>query len=130
MTAAQEPRRMLERASARRSRTTPNAYSAPAARPRAVPEPKGLHHLMSTLLVGHWTHSGNLVITSSHQVVDGVQKAIDVLVNGQTSTTAWACDFDVDSHRNAVQRAYEEYVRDDDDAELIDEFQGVEPATG
>ncbi|WP_371749275.1 hypothetical protein [Streptomyces sp. NBC_00280] len=130
MTAAQEPRRTPERGERLALTHHPDAYSAPAARPRAVPEPKGLHHLMSTLLLGHWTHSGNLVITSSHQVADGDQKAIDALVKGQTSKMAWVCAFDVDSHRNAVQRAYEEYVRDDDDADLIDEVQGVEPATG
>jgi hypothetical protein len=84
---------------------------------------------MSTLLLGHWDDRGRLVVTSSHQVTDGDQEAIDALVEGQTRSTAWACDFDVDSHRHAVQRAYEEYVRDDD-ADLVDEVQGFEPITG
>lgn len=129
MTTAQGPLRTAGEGERLTLTHQPDACSAPAARPRAVPEPKGPHHLMSTLLLGHWTHSGNLVITSSHQVEDGDQNAIDALVNGQTSKSSWACSFDVDSHQNAVQRAYEEYVRDDDDADLIDEVQGFEPVT-
>lgn len=82
---------------------------------------------MSTLLLGRWNHSGNLVITASHQIADGDQEAIDALVHAQADTSPWACAFDVDRHADAVQRAYEEYVRDDDDADLVDEAQGFEP---
>ncbi|MEU0110671.1 hypothetical protein ABZ313_35645 [Streptomyces sp. NPDC006251] len=86
---------------------------------------------MSTLLLGRWDHGGNLVITESHQVEDGDQETIDALVADQDNADnmAWACDFDVDHHGDAVQRAYEEYVRDGGGVELIDEAEGFEPVT-
>lgn len=111
--------------------TTRTATAGCPATPPAggrLPSRKGLH-LMSTLLLGRWDDSGNLVITSSHQIEDGDQAAIDALVRAQDARTAWACEFDVDHHGDAVQRAYEEYVRDDDDADLIDDVQGFEPTT-
>jgi hypothetical protein len=83
---------------------------------------------MSTLLLGRWDHGGNLVIEESHQVEDGDQAAIDGLVDDQGDDgMAWACAFDVDSHSAAVQRAYDEYVRDQD-GRLIDEAEGFDPA--
>ncbi|AWI32634.1 hypothetical protein [Streptomyces tirandamycinicus] len=87
---------------------------------------------MSTLLLGRWDHGGNLVITESHQVEDGDQATIDALVEDQddADSMAWSCAFDVDRHADAVQRAFEEYVRDGFDAEgLIDEVEGFEPVT-
>ena len=87
---------------------------------------------MSTLLLGRWDHGGNLLIEESHQVADDDQEAIDALVEAQDNDDcmAWAAEFDVDSHTAAVQRAYEEYVRDGFGAEgLTDEVEGFEPQT-
>jgi hypothetical protein len=86
---------------------------------------------VSTLLLGRWDHLGNLLITQSCQVYGGDQATIDALVEDQDDTDhmAWAADFDVDSHRDAVQRAYQEYVRDAHGAGLADEVHGVEPVT-
>uniref|UniRef100_UPI003F496816 hypothetical protein n=1 Tax=Streptomyces sp. CA-136453 TaxID=3240050 RepID=UPI003F496816 len=86
---------------------------------------------MSTLLLGRWDH-GTLLIEESHQVADDDQEAIDALVEAQDNddNLAWAATFDVDFHPAAVQRAYEEYVRDGFDAEgLVDEAEGFEPQT-
>ncbi|MGX5183368.1 hypothetical protein ACWKT5_11260 [Streptomyces avermitilis] len=84
---------------------------------------------MSTLLLGRWDHGGNLVIEESHQVEDGDQDTIDGLVDDQDNDDgmAWACAFDVGSHSAAVQRAYDESVRDQG-GRLIDEAEGFDPA--
>ncbi|MFF4188167.1 hypothetical protein ACFYZ9_33730 [Streptomyces sp. NPDC001691] len=92
---------------------------------------------MSTLLIGHYTRpfdtydEGTLVITSSHQVEDGDQDTIDALVEELADDNlAWAAEFDVDSHKAAVQRAYDVYVHDPHGAEgLVDEVEHVEPTT-
>ncbi|MFJ8677353.1 hypothetical protein [Streptomyces sp. NPDC093589] len=85
---------------------------------------------MSTLLLGRMDHGGTLVIEESHQIEDDDQDTIDALVVGQdnSDSMAWACEFDVDRHSDAVQRAYEEYVRDEG-GRLIDDVEGYEPAT-
>ncbi|MBT1186755.1 hypothetical protein HET69_22825 [Streptomyces sp. CJ_13] len=83
---------------------------------------------MSTLLIGCWsTDRATLTITASHQVVDGNQPAINALTRPAFANGAnWACEFDVDVHRRAVQRAYEEFARDDD-AWVDDTVEHVEP---
>lgn len=82
---------------------------------------------MSILLLGRWDWGGNLRIDGSHEVVDGDQEEIDRLVDGQGDpNSAWAVEFLVDTHREAVQLAYEEYVADSDGG-LIDDVQGFEP---
>ncbi|MEU0665282.1 hypothetical protein ABZ508_13885 [Streptomyces lavendulocolor] len=85
---------------------------------------------MSTLLIGRWSQDGaTLSITASHPVADGDQAAIDALVRPAFADGAnWACEFDVDDHRRAVQRAYEEYARDDD-AWVDDTVEHFEPLT-
>ncbi|MEU5476896.1 hypothetical protein [Streptomyces mirabilis] len=85
---------------------------------------------MSTLLLGRWDHSGNLVIEESHKVEDGDQATIDGLVDDQdnSDSNAWSCEFDVDRHSDAVQSAYEEYVRDEG-TRLVDKAEGFEPNT-
>ncbi|GHH22396.1 hypothetical protein [Streptomyces lanatus] len=82
---------------------------------------------MSILLIGRWTWAGHLEITESHAVEDGDQDAIRKLVDGHDIGELFAAEFLVDDHKDAVQRAYEEYVADDG-AELIDEVEGFEPA--
>ncbi|KOT46709.1 hypothetical protein ADK41_00320 [Streptomyces caelestis] len=71
---------------------------------------------MSTLLIGCWSKDGaTLSITASHQVADGDQAAINALTRPAfTNGANWAWEFDVDDHRRAVQRAYEENAHDDD----------------
>ena len=83
---------------------------------------------MSTLLIGCWSKDrATLSITASHQVTDGDQAAIDALTRPAFAQGAnWACEFDVDAHRRAVQRAYEEFARDDD-AWVDDTVEHVEP---
>ncbi|MEU1221314.1 hypothetical protein [Streptomyces microflavus] len=85
---------------------------------------------MSTLLLGRWDGSGNLVINESHQIKNGDDDAAEALVNGQDDKRhdAWAAEFDVDRHSDAVQRAYEEYVAHEG-TRLIDEAEGFEPVT-
>lgn len=83
---------------------------------------------MSTLLLGRWDHAGDLRVEESYQVLDDDQDTIDDLVHTQDNTDgmAWACTFDVDSHRVAIQRAFDEYVRSEG-TRLVDEVEGVEP---
>ncbi|MFE5923161.1 hypothetical protein [Streptomyces sp. NPDC056468] len=83
---------------------------------------------MSILLIGRWTWAGHLEITESHTVEDGDKDAIRELIQGHDIGELFAAEFLVDSHKNAIQRAYEVYVADDDEAELIDEVEGFEPA--
>ena len=82
---------------------------------------------MSTLLVGHWTDPHTLTIEESHQVADGDQDAIDRLL-GDADDGWWACEFDVDRYSDAIQRAYEEFVRDDH-GHIVDDVEGHEPVT-
>ncbi|MEU5748164.1 hypothetical protein ABZ804_21830 [Streptomyces sp. NPDC047726] len=83
---------------------------------------------MATLLMGRRDWAGDLRITESHQVPDDDEATIERLVNGQDDASAWAATFDVDDHKAAVQRAYDEYVAADGDA-LVDEVHGFEPST-
>ncbi|MGA5411638.1 hypothetical protein ACPCSC_30825 [Streptomyces lavendulocolor] len=85
---------------------------------------------MSVLLLGRWDLGGNLVIEESHQIEDGDQATADALVDdqGDENNDAWAAEFDVDRHSDAIQRAYEEYVADEG-TRLIDEVEGHEPVT-
>jgi hypothetical protein len=82
---------------------------------------------VSTLLIGRRDGDQTLTITESHQVEDGDQVAIDALVGPAFAAGAnWAYEYDVDRHSDAVQRAYEEAVRDYG-AQLIDDVEGHEP---
>ncbi|MCX4451735.1 hypothetical protein OHA46_34125 (plasmid) [Streptomyces sp. NBC_00708] len=85
---------------------------------------------MATLLMGRWDTSGNLLIEAAVNVEDGDDATMDGYVDDQDDSDcmAWAASFDVDDHSRAVQRAYEEYVRDDG-TELIDKVHGFEPNT-
>ncbi|MCL3998975.1 hypothetical protein [Streptomyces lavenduligriseus] len=84
---------------------------------------------MSTLLIGCWSKDGTVLsITASHQVADGDQAALNALTRPAFANGAnWACEFDVDNHRHAVQRAYEEFARDDDTwvDDTVDHFEPV-----
>lgn len=86
---------------------------------------------MSTLLIGRWDRDeATLSITESHQVQDGDQAAISALVEAsEADGGSWGCTFDVDRHRDAVQRAYEEFARPLG-AEVIDDVEGYEPVPG
>lgn len=80
---------------------------------------------MSTLLIGSWTDEHTLTVTESHQVPNGDQEAIGALVAAARDADPemdWACEFPVDAHRDAVQRAYEEFARDDD-ADVVDDVE-------
>ncbi|MET9776222.1 hypothetical protein ABZ023_18510 [Streptomyces sp. NPDC006367] len=83
---------------------------------------------MTILLLGRWDHGGNLTIEESHTVADEDQAAVDRHVNGQDDTDgmAWAATFYLDTHRQAIQDAYEEYVRDEG-GRLIDNVHGIQP---
>ncbi|MDX3210762.1 hypothetical protein [Streptomyces scabiei] len=85
---------------------------------------------MSTLLIGRWSKDNTtLSITASHPIDDEDQAAVDALTRPAFANGAnWACAFPVDTHRHAVQRAYEEFARDDD-AWLDDTVEHVEPVT-
>ncbi|MEV8336760.1 hypothetical protein [Streptomyces niveus] len=85
---------------------------------------------MSTLLIGHWDYDGRtLTITESHEVEDGDQATMDALTGPAfVQGAGWACEFDVDRHCDAVQRAYEEYAHDDGSA-IEDDVEHVEPVT-
>ncbi|MFE6185545.1 hypothetical protein ACFQ6U_14070 [Streptomyces sp. NPDC056465] len=85
---------------------------------------------MATLLMGRWDHGGNLLIDESLRVDDGDDATTDSLVDDQDDTDgmAWAATFDVDSHRRAIQRAYDEYVQHEG-TDLIDQVHGYEPST-
>ncbi|MFI7089488.1 hypothetical protein ACIBUR_38620 [Streptomyces anulatus] len=86
---------------------------------------------MSTLLIGRWDRDQTaLSITESHQIQDGDQAAIKALVEAAEADGGnWGCTFDVDRHRIAVQRAYEEFAQPLD-AEVIDDVEGYEPVPG
>jgi hypothetical protein len=83
---------------------------------------------MSILLIGHWL-GDTLTITKSLRLWSDDQESIKVAL-GQAldGGTSWACEFDVDTHERAVQRAYEEFVRDED-GRLVDDAEGYEPTT-
>ncbi|MEU2026919.1 hypothetical protein ABZ565_33000 [Streptomyces sp. NPDC016469] len=85
---------------------------------------------MATLLMGRWDTSGNLLIETSVNVADGDDATMDSYVDDQDNSDgmAWAASFDIDDHSRAVQRAYEEYVRDEGTC-LIDKVLGFEPNT-
>ncbi|MFF2378380.1 hypothetical protein ACFVUW_28725 [Streptomyces xiamenensis] len=83
---------------------------------------------MSTLVIGRWLGDA-LAITKSLHVTDGDQDSIEAAVRDAPGAgTSWACEFDVDTQQRSVQRAYEEFVRDED-ARLLDDAEGYEPTT-
>ncbi|MFJ5850857.1 hypothetical protein [Streptomyces sp. NPDC092903] len=118
-----EPRRTHPRRPGPLNPATPGARRATAGPRAAEREPD-----ISTLLIGFWsTDRATLTITASHQVADGDQSAIDALNRRAFANGAhWACEFHVDEHRRAVQRAYDEYARDDD-AVVEDDVEGCTP---
>jgi hypothetical protein len=80
------------------------------------------------LLTGEWdTWENNLKITGSHALADDDKATTAEIVASLPHGNGWAASFLVDDHRRAVQEAYETYVVDDDEAELIDEVHGFEP---
>ncbi|MEU5430802.1 hypothetical protein AB0H73_35090 [Streptomyces olivoreticuli] len=82
---------------------------------------------MAVALIGRWNGDGDLVIEESHAVEDGDRAGIDALVLPHTGTDGfWACEFLVDRHSDAVQRAYEEFARDEG-GDVVDEAEGFEP---
>lgn len=85
---------------------------------------------MAVLLMGRWSHGGNLRVTDSVGVEDGDEETMEALVSEQDDRDgmAWACSFLVDRHEDAIQQAYEEYVRDER-TQIVDEVMGYEPAT-
>lgn len=86
---------------------------------------------MAVLLIGRWDDDGTtLTITESHQVPDGDQDAADRLFGEalESGTGDWACAYDVDRHRDAVQRAYEEAARLAG-ADIEDDVEHFEPVT-
>lgn len=82
---------------------------------------------MSILLLGHWDHGGNLVIDESIALEDGDQESIDALVEeqGDEDGMAWACEFLVDRHSEALREAYATYV-EDEGGRIIDEAEGLD----
>ncbi|MEU5137747.1 hypothetical protein [Streptomyces californicus] len=84
---------------------------------------------MSTLLIGCWPQDRATVpLTASHRVDSGGQATVDALTQSAfTDGPNWACVFDVDAHSHAVQRAYEEFARDD--AAIEDDVEGFTPET-
>ncbi|MFE9679341.1 hypothetical protein ACFYO5_35385 [Streptomyces sp. NPDC006259] len=78
---------------------------------------------MSVLLIGRWD-AETLEIEESHTVGDGDQEAIDALLS-ERSGSWWACEYLVDRHSDAVQRAHEELACGQ---HLVDEAEGFEPA--
>ncbi|MFE4512597.1 hypothetical protein ACFRMQ_00145 [Kitasatospora sp. NPDC056783] len=86
---------------------------------------------MSIVLLGRWDSDNTLTITGSQRIDDGDQAAFAALVEeaAEHDGAHWACELDVDHHREAIQRAYDEYVSDDAGATLIDDVEGCEPDT-
>ena len=83
---------------------------------------------MAILLLGNWDHGGNLVITKSHSFEDDDQEGINSAVadQGDEDQMAWACSFLVDSHKEAIQEAYETYVAHEG-TRLFDNVEDFEP---
>ncbi|WP_328491236.1 hypothetical protein [Streptomyces zaomyceticus] len=82
---------------------------------------------MAILLLGRYDHGGNLRIQSSKVFRDDDDEGMNAAAHADDKGgMAWAASFDVDSHKDAVQRAYDEYVRDEGDG-LIDEVAGFVP---
>ncbi|MFF9074553.1 hypothetical protein ACF1A9_19955 [Streptomyces sp. NPDC014872] len=79
---------------------------------------------MSVLLIGRWD-AETLEIEESHTVSDGDQEAIDALLSGRAGDW-WSCEYLVDRHRDAVQRAYEELAPGE---YLVDEAEGFDPTS-
>ncbi|WP_399554016.1 hypothetical protein [Streptomyces anulatus] len=78
---------------------------------------------MSVLLIGNWD-GPVLTITDSHTVADGDQTAVDELLDGRN---VWAHEYLVDSHEEAIQRAYDQEVGPDPRGDLVDDVAGYEP---
>ncbi|MFD7919711.1 hypothetical protein ACFV3R_10840 [Streptomyces sp. NPDC059740] len=85
---------------------------------------------MAVLLIGRWDDETTLTIIESHQVPDGDQNAIDRLFREalESGTGDWACAYDVDRHRDAVQRASEETAQPAG-AGIEDDVEHFEPVT-
>ncbi|MEE1838179.1 hypothetical protein [Streptomyces sp. SP17KL33] len=85
---------------------------------------------MSILLLGHYDHGGTLVVTESLEFEDDDEESMAAESEKHYGgrDTAWACSFAVDRHSDAVQRAYDEYVRGSGDG-FLDEAEGFEPDT-
>jgi len=83
---------------------------------------------MAILLLGRYDHGGTLHIEESLTFPDDDQESIGAVVAEQDNEDgmAWACSFAVDRHADAVQEAYEEYVRDEA-GDLVDDVEGFEP---
>jgi hypothetical protein len=80
------------------------------------------------LLMGRQDCCGNLVIESSHANLS--KDEITALVEQEASDgNAWAASFSVESHKEAIQRAYDEYVAPeaDENTKLIDKVHGFAP---
>ena len=77
--------------------------------------------------MGRWDHGGNLHIESSKEFPDDTpDETLDALADEDDNEDgmAWAASFLVDTHRDALQEAYETYVKDDGGS-LIDDVDGV-----
>ncbi|MFH8439311.1 hypothetical protein ACH4A3_29320 [Streptomyces sp. NPDC018007] len=79
---------------------------------------------MSVLLIGNWD-GPVLTVTESHHLADGDQKAVDELLDGRDDV--WAYEFLVDSHDEAVQRAYDQEAGPDPRGDLVDDVAGYQP---
>ena len=83
---------------------------------------------MNILLIGHWDHGGNLVITESHGVGTDDTETAQLIDPDDVGSMGWAAEFNVDTHARAVQEAYEVYVRHEG-TRLFDEAEGFTVAT-
>nr|BEK71338.1 hypothetical protein KPHV_85650 [Kitasatospora purpeofusca] len=85
---------------------------------------------MLTVLLGRWDTDETLTITGSEQIDDGDQDAIDALVAraADYDDADWVCTFPTGRHSEAVQLAYEQFIRDQD-ADLVDDVWGHLPMT-
>ncbi|MFJ6437852.1 hypothetical protein [Streptomyces sp. NPDC091416] len=77
---------------------------------------------MSVVLIGRWD-AETLEIEESHAVRDGDLEAIGALLSGRSGIW-WSCEYLVDRHRDAVQRAYENLAPGQ---VLVDEVEGFDP---
>ncbi|MEV5264766.1 hypothetical protein [Streptomyces werraensis] len=79
------------------------------------------------LLTGRWNCAGNLLIETSTSLPDEmpdreVDTKADELISDEYN--GWAASFLVDDHKQALQEAYEVYVKNED-GRLIDHVEGV-----
>ncbi|WP_033819365.1 hypothetical protein [Kitasatospora sp. MBT63] len=83
---------------------------------------------MLTALIGRWDTDGTLTITGSEQLNEGDQAALDSLVERAADYDGadWVCTFPTSRHTEAIQLAYEQFIRGED-AELVDDTWGHTP---